>query len=467
VTANRINPNPDWTEATADELAVREHPLVRALPLPAKGTPPAKLVLEPAKPPLAPSRFLHVHAPPDWRSEPAHRLLPRGNGIGRGCGFRKLAERPIVYQDTAKPAQQPQLLESNGYLVVSPEVRDVFCRYDASAVEFCEIEWQYRDGTRLEGYGLLDVINLLSAYDYARSKIAVSVYPNGATYILLVPPTTLRADIAPEIHFFREERWRWMYCSLELAAELAPFAGSDLAFTDPMTGNAVIQFGEPKEKSARTPAPLPAIVHEVPSASKFSRPLLQIRMYTEIRRLLEAGDFTAAEANLVESLRALPESPLHVAIAPGVAITTPAANVAAYLDTFWKKALEQGEPKVLYAEMNAFTINPDAWFFDLCAFIEDGGSESFDWLGDFYTSTDRHCLIEGMEPLQAVYGRRDREPGLLRGHDDARMLVEALVIIRFQRLLQEALGQAKCDVRLLASAHDRADRIVAIKPITA
>ncbi len=165
-------------------------------------------------------------------------------------------------------------------------------------------------------------------------------------------------------------------------------------------------------------------------------------------------------------MRALPHSPFHVAIAPGVAITTPPAEVADYLSAFWKQAVEQGEPKALYAEMNAFTINPDEWFFDLFAFSQEG-NETFDWLGDFYAWTDRSCIIEGMEPLQAVYERREAEPRLFAGHDDAEMLTEMLVIVRFQRLFEQALEHTNLEVRLFASAHDYASDIVVIKPPTA
>ena len=462
MTASRANPNPDWTPASADELAVCEHPRVRAMKLPVKGASPAKLVLEPAEPSLGPSRFLRGHAPSDggqWRRWPDG---PQGNGIGRGCGFRKLTQRPSAFHNAPKPARSPQLWEQTGYLLVSPEVRDIFCRYDASAIEFCEIDWHYRDGSRLEGYGLLDVINLLPAYDYARSKIAVSRYPDGATWILPVPPTALRADIAPEIHCFREERWRRLYCSRELAAELAPFAGNDLVFTDPMTGDTVTHFGERKEKTVRPPAAPPAIVHELPSAPQFSGASL----WRWISSFREDCDLATAETKAVEAMRALPESPLHAAIAPGVAITTPPAEVADYLNAFWKQAVKQGKPQVLYAEMNAFTINPDEWFFDLFAFSQEG-NESFDWLGNFYASTDRGCVIKGMERLQAVFAQREMEPRLFAGHDDAKMLAEMLVIIRFQRLLQQALAHSKLEVRLLASAHDRPEGLVVIKPPTA
>ena len=116
--------------------------------------------------------------------------------------------------------------------------------------------------------------------------------------------------------------------------------------------------------------------------------------------------------------------------------------------------------------MNAFTINPDEWFFDLFAFSQEG-NESFDWLGDFYASTDCSCVIKGMERLQAVYDQREMEPRLFAGHDDAKMLAEMLVIIRFQRLLQQALAHTKVEVRLLASAHDRPEGIVVIKSPTA
>ena len=204
-------------------------------------------------------------------------------------------------------------------------------------------------------------------------------------------------------------------------------------------------------------APPPAIVHDLPNVTTDRFAQRMRSRTTEIELLLDAGDFAAVEDKLSGWVRELPESPLHVAIEPGVAIDTPAAVVAEYLDDFVAEAATQGKPEVIYAELNDFAINPDAWFFDLFSFDEDGGREEYDWLGSFSVAATDRCFIRGLEALQSVYDDLEENAQLLKGHDEARRLVTLLVIVRFQRLLQEALAIASCKLPLLAGAHDQGD----------
>lgn len=57
----------------------------------------------------------------------------------------------------------------------------------------------------------------------------------------------------------------------------------------------------------------------------------------------------------------------------------------------------------LYCEMNGFTINPDLWFLDAFAYEKFGGTDDFDWLANWGTSTQESFVLNEMEDLQAIY----------------------------------------------------------------
>lgn len=450
-------------------MALLEHPLVlEARPLNPRET-RVTVVLEPTLPIPGPSRFLKVDTPFGGRtSTRLTQISPKNYVLARGgCGFASYTERPRMSQSIPRPANPPHVwMYQTDFLIVSPEVRDIICRYDASAVEFMEIDWEYRDGTRLEGYGMLDVIRLVYAYDYARSRVDVDVdLERGTRYVRLWrTPTVLRTDIPPDVHFFREASSRRLYVSRELASELAPYAAKDLVFESPHGLQEKVVLEKRRKRAYREPAPPPAIVHDLPRASELPEAGVQRRITRDILPLLDSGQFAEAEGRLAEWMRELPESPYHIAIAPGTVITNAPSEVADYLNAFYAQAARQTKPKVLYAEMNAFTINPEEWFFSVFAFAEDGGRESYEWTGDFYAATGQDFVIRGLEPLQAVYAEAMAKGAEFpRGHDDARTIADALVIVRFQRLLQDALAHVMHQVPIIASAHDESEFIVEIK----
>jgi len=466
MTANRENPNPHLSPPSAEELAFHADPRIRAMNLPAANKRYTERVLEPSLPIPGPSRFLYARTPYGGRmTNRITQVSPKGLVHTRGgCGFAPYIERPRWVQNTPPPSKPPMVWQDGDFLIVSPEVRAIFCRRDAASIEFCEIDWEYRDGSRLEGYGLLDVIRLVHAYDYARSRVDVHLYQDGRIYLSLWrDPTVLRTDIPADIHFFREARSRKLFISRELASELAPYAAKDLEFESPHGLSERVELVKHRKRVFTEEPPAPAIVHQLPFAAEPADAGLQRRISNEIVPLLDACQFAQAEERLAGWMSALTEGPWHVAITPGMAITTPPSAVASLLNAFVAEAAKQQKPKALYAEMNGFDINPDEWFFSVFAFVEDGGREEFDWLGDFYASTDERCIITGLEALQAVYQRWMSEGAAFpHGHDGAREIANTLVIVRFQRLLQEALALTRIRVPLLASAHDCAELTIEI-----
>jgi hypothetical protein len=408
---------------------------------------------------MGPSRFLELREGKSRRTALGREFLNEQNYIFSlpGLGF-KFAQRPHFQQNRPRPTRLPQLWSFFHWLVVSPEVRDVLCRFDAAAVEYCELDWKFQDGTGLDGYGLVEIFRLLYAYDYPRCQVEVGLADSGRYIRHMDHPRVLRTNLPSDVHLFRDARWRGhIYVSRALAAALAPFAADDLQFEDPHDG-ARVALKTKKVKYTGAAAP-PAIVHSLPPMTVPAELDVHRRMRLEIPPLLRAGKFVAAEEMLSEWMRALPPSPYHVIIEPDVQITTPAAEVADYLNGFIASQSEL--PKVLYAEMNAFIINPDRWFFDVFAFSFDGGrEEEYDWLGDFYAEPESSLRITGLEKLQEVYSKWS-EVG--REHSSAGALAETLVIVRFQRLLQAALPLMIRKLPLLASAHDYDEYIVEIK----
>jgi hypothetical protein len=463
---NRRNENPPASPASEDELRILQDPRLANMP------PPLSVYdkwstrdLDPTLPISGPSRFLELDSGYNertrirfaWINEPQYTY-----DLARGNGFAPLRERPRFEQQRPRPLKPPQIWHHNYKLFVSPEVLDVLCRFDAQAIEFCPIDWVYSDGSKLEGYGIVDIIRLVHAFDYDRSKIRVRMEDGRKSIERMLTPTVLRTDIPPDVHIFRVARWRhYIYVSRELATALAPYIATDMLYKDPHEIYTVVKLKGRKKRPGGDPAPPPAIVHDLPAASEPAALTISERLQRDIPRMLDAGNLEDAEASLIEWLRELPQSPFHVATE--VAITTPPEAVATFFNDFMRNAAKQAPLKALYAEMNGFTVNYDRWFFDAFAFETDEGREGYEWLANFSASSDTSLVITGMERLQAIYeppacGRFSQQ------HPDAAAITEVLVIVRFQRLLQQALPHLSRKVPLLASAHDYSDYIAEIKP---
>lgn len=173
-----------------------------------------------------------------------------------------------------------------------------------------------------------------------------------------------------------------------------------------------------------------------------------IELIDELPPACQKGEIPLTIERITAELRALPKSPFHAALDLG--FTNPPEKVARHVDKFIQ--LQEDEVAAVYAEMNGFDINTDAWFFDLFSFTEYGGHEDYDWLAEFESEDLDPLTLTGMEPLQKVYAEFQGK----KKYAKASEVCSLLVIARFQDLLRRSLPLTKRlkAAPLLATAHD-------------
>ena len=111
-----------------------------------------------------------------------------------------------------------------------------------------------------------------------------------------------------------------------------------------------------------------------------------------------------------------------------------------FLTAIFGKA-ENHTPAAFYAEMNGFTINYDRWFIDLFSY-DYFDAASWDWLSDFYDSSDNDFTITGLEEIQHVFrdvheNERFEEPYINKSYE----VCELIVILRLQALFRATYQQ--------------------------
>jgi hypothetical protein len=442
-----------------EALELLRDPRLDTLKTSPKGLPPASLAFQP-EPVRTDSSYLQIvpgfTSRPDqgahWVNRPQH-FHPFG-----GKGFKPLPERPRIEHARKAPQQLFHWTEFNTFYVASPDVVEILRRKDADAIVTIPIDWVYSDGQGLDGYVFLDIVRHHHLYDYKRSTVYVEKLETGVRRPRLGYDRALRDDIPPAVEIVRDRFMRHeAFVSRALAEQLYPLTHRELDFRDVHTHERV-PFPLPKGRRQLLARLKPAEVIEENASMPLER-----RMSLRIMPLLHRGAIAEAEATLVSWLAAEPASPYH--IIADLRITNDPLDCARYFDAFHEKASGEGPPTVVYTEMNGFTVNPDLWFCDAFGFPFQGDTESFDWLGSFHASTDEHYVIDGLEDLQRVF-LEDMESGRNRHqHANARYLAVALVIVKFQRLMQSARAHMKqLKGSLLASAHDYVEFVVEIKP---
>ena len=427
----------------------------------------------PAKDPATtPSRFLSVSLRSAITRDGAPQKLTawhqmpestRQRGLGGGRGFHEFKERPSWWPWWQRrprvtiahsPARFPELWAVSEALVASRAACELIRGFEP-AIATVGIDYYFEDGTSRDGYVLLDFITRHYAHDYLRSDVTVYL-GEGTRRVELGLKRTVREDIPPNVHAFWELPEGDLYLSRELANHIERLAPGQFSYHDDNLGEWVpldAQRIRAKYASARAAAPPPTGAADPEQVRQRLGPLLR------------SGDLISAERLLVESLRATPWSPYHIAC--HLRIETPPETVAAYFDSFLATTRRRTRVALVYSELNGFTINPDRWYCGACGFDEDHGRDSDDWLGDFNTYAEEDLVIEGLEPLQEVFAessvldRRERDE-----FRDARDFAERLVVVKFQRMLQEALPSMRnMDVPLLAAAHDwYGEYVVEIRP---
>ncbi|GFE82343.1 hypothetical protein GCM10011487_43430 [Steroidobacter agaridevorans] len=158
--------------------------------------------------------------------------------LGHGAGFASLRDgRPRFTEDQPRPAQVSGGWNYASWMIVSPRFAATIRRFDPDVIETVEIDWEFADGQKLEGYAFLDVTRLLHAYDYRRSVAHVKIHESGQKFIHLGAPTALKADLPANVHVFREAYFRGdVFCSRELARALLEAEPHGFYFEDPASG---------------------------------------------------------------------------------------------------------------------------------------------------------------------------------------------------------------------------------------
>jgi hypothetical protein len=456
------NNNPDHSPLPPDALALLEDPRLEGQIEYPNHPFLATRVLQPAVPPSGESRYLQLYR--SLEGDPNHNVTwvnhPEGYWYARpGTGFAKFPALPRVEAARKSPKKLFHLAELGftHYFVASPDMVALLQAEAPDSVETHPIEWVFNDGQALDGYVLLDVVTLHYAYDFLQSTVAVK-FENGRKYPELTDKKVMRADIPREIRLFRDAFHRsHVFAERTLATKMVELAPKDLYFLEVYSRRSL---EVPRSRTRRKllaklkPATPPAYDESLPLHRKISLRILP---------WLQAGKFAEAEAQLTQWLRERPASPFHVIA--DLDVTTSPVDCANFFDDYAAREPGLG---AIYSELNGFTINTDLWFCDAFGFEEHGGTDDFNWLGDFKScgSDDgKGCLvITGLEPLQELYA--SKLAGTVEKQDfEVLILVEALVVVKFQRLLQRSMPlmkRVKCP--LLASAHDFNDYTAEIPP---
>jgi hypothetical protein len=176
---------------------------------------------------------------------------------------------------------------------------------------------------------------------------------------------------------------------------------------------------------------------------------LFIKLQRELAPVVRSGDLLKCEETVIKELALIPESPFH--IVAQLKITNPSVKVAKYFDKHFQAWNREHTIGAAYTEMNGFDINWDCWFFNIFAYEEYGGHDSYNWLSRPIVEGFDGMVITGLEPLQKVYA----SDALSGQYEDTRTLAGLLVVIKFQQLIQNAaLFMKKLNFPLLATAHD-------------
>ncbi len=119
--------------------------------------------------------------------------------------------------------------------------------------------------------------------------------------------------------------------------------------------------------------------------------------------------------------------------------------------------IDEVKPAAYYCEMNGFTINYDRWFIDLFSF-EKIETNNWEWLSDFYDSTEKDLTIKGFEEIQSIFqdvheNAQFKEPNIEATYE----VCELLVILRLQELFREAYQNSQSEwakIPMFVTAHD-------------
>lgn len=134
-----------------------------------------------------------------------------------------------------------------------------------------------------------------------------------------------------------------------------------------------------------------------------------------------------------------------------------------YLESFISELGNRISLKLVYGEMNGFSINYDSWFVDFFGFEIIGEMNDLDWLADWedQNASLNSFTIKGFEEIQKIYqAHHENEMYKFNEHEEAADTCDYAVILRLQQLFNETIKKGKsknkkwANIPIFVNAHD-------------
>jgi hypothetical protein len=173
-------------------------------------------------------------------------------------------------------------------------------------------------------------------------------------------------------------------------------------------------------------------------------------MMKQLSPALRRGETEQCERAVAAELKKLPNSPFQLVLERS--IENDPAEAARFFDRFFDREMQRFKIGAAYTEMNGFDINPGRWFCDVLAYKADYGHEDYDWLSEWHSERFEDYTITGLEELQSVYAS---DAFRAKEYRDACRLCSLMVVIKFQRFMQQAVRHMELlKFPLYVTAHD-------------
>ena len=165
-----------------------------------------------------------------------------------------------------------------------------------------------------------------------------------------------------------------------------------------------------------------------------------------LKPALKSGRLQEPYNFLIEKMREAGPNPFDIILQAD--FTNEPEDIAAVFDDFIETACDADRTKLIYTEMNGFTINTDRWDFEPFGFSRTDVIATEDF-GDFDWFSDNHTIVlTGLEELQDIY---ENEVGFRYQRD----LAAFLVISKFQHLMRAStLLMKRKNLPVFADGHD-------------
>ena len=188
---------------------------------------------------------------------------------------------------------------------------------------------------------------------------------------------------------------------------------------------------------------------------------MNIELEEKLQKHLNQDDLTSCISLIEKELSSYQDTDFYKIIGRNLLHQT--KSLKEYFDRFMETVSSGTLTKVIYAEINGFSINYDLWYVDFFGFDSVGDMEDLDWLADWEEGNESEIpfMIKGFESIQNAYEKYHENKFWKNQHiKEAAELCELAVIIKLQELFKKAVEVGKSEktswanLPILVTAHD-------------